>query len=253
MTFPAPMPAPSELSRWLVVVPAYNEAASIATVLDDLAEHVPQADVVVIDDGSADDTAAVARSKGSRVIRLPFNLGIGGAVQTGLIVAERGGYDVVVQVDGDGQHRADQVGRLVEALAAKQLDLAIGSRFLERGDSSGRSPSDSEGYRVPPLRRLGIKIFEWVNSALIGHRITDNTSGFRAYRKEAAAFLAGSYPDDYPEPESVVLLTRRGFRVGEVSVLMRGRQGGRSSIGLAQSIYYMVKVLLAILVNMSRR
>lgn len=240
-----PIPKASKTSRLLVVVPAYNEVASIGGVLDDLAEHVPDADVVVIDDGSTDETATIASSRGARAIRLPFNLGIGGAVQTGLIVAEHGGYDVVVQVDGDGQHRADQVARLVDALDSEQLDLVIGSRFLD--------PAASAGYRASPLRRFGIKIFEWVNSALIGRRITDNTSGFRAYRREAVAVLARDYPDDYPEPESVVLLTRKGFRVGEVPVKMRVRQGGRSSIGLTQSVYYMVKVLLAILVNTTRR
>ena len=236
--------AVSHPPKLLVVVPAYNEAESIGGVLRDLAKHVPEADVVVVDDGSSDETAAIALSRHARVIRLPFNLGIGGAVQTGLIVAERDGYDIVVQVDGDGQHRADQIPRLVEALEEQRLDMVIGSRFLAGG--RGR-------YRGPVLRRVGIKLFEWVNSALVGQRITDNTSGFRGYRREAATLLARTYPDDYPEPESVVLLARRGFRVGEVAVEMRRRQGGRSSIDLSRSIYYMVKVLLAILVNVTRR
>ena len=230
------------MTRLLFIVPAYNEQASLPAVVRDLRVHHPEAEIVVVNDGSTDNTAAVARSLEVRLLDLPYNLGIGGAVQAGLLYAAREGYDVAVQFDGDGQHRADQVGRLLDAFGRYGCDVAIGSRFLEPG-----------GYRAPLLRRLGIAIFRGVNSLVLGQTITDNTSGFRAYTRPAIAFLAREYPHDYPEPESVVTLCRHGFRVREVAVTMRERQGGNSSITFYRSLYYMGKVLLAIGVGATRR
>lgn len=230
------------MTRVLVLIPAYNEAVSLPAVVSDLRAHYPAADVVVIDDGSTDQTAAVARGLGVQLLALPYNLGIGGAVQTGLRLAARQGYDCAVQFDGDGQHRADQLPALLAPLLARQADAAIGSRFLRPG-----------GYQAPPGRRVGIAIFRRVNTLIVGQTITDNTSGFRAYGRAALAYLAEAYPHDYPEPESVVTLCRQGFRVVEVPVLMRERQGGRSSITLVRSIYYMIKVLLAIGVRATER
>ena len=227
--------------KLLFVVPAYNEAACLPLVIDDLRNHQPTADIVVVNDGSVDETAQTARQLEVNLLDLPYNLGIGGAVQAGLLFADRWGYDIAVQFDGDGQHRADQVYILLDALADDNTDVVIGSRFLT-----------STQYSSPRLRRLGISILRLANSLAVGQTITDSTSGFRAYKREAIRFLARDYPHDYPEPESVVTLCRRGFRVREVPVQMRERQAGRSSITPYRSIYYMFKVLLAIGIGASR-
>jgi glycosyltransferase involved in cell wall biosynthesis len=228
--------------RAVFIVPAYNEASSLPFVVQDLRRHYPDADVVVVNDGSIDRTVEVAMQLGVLVLDLPFNLGIGGAVQTGLLFAKRNNYDVAVQFDGDGQHRADQVSALLSLLASDEADVVIGSRFVRR-----------TGYQPPPLRRMGIVLFRLVVSGIVGQNITDCTSGFRAYSRPAISFLAREYPHDYPEPESVVTLCRHGFRVQEVSVLMRERHAGRSSITLPRSVYYIVKVLLAIGISASRK
>jgi len=227
--------------RLLFIVPAYNEAGNIGRVIADLKEHHPDAAVVVIDDGSTDDTAVLARNAGARVINMPFNVGIGGAVQTGMLFAERGAYDIAIQFDGDGQHVATEVEALLTPIRSRSADAVIGSRFLG-------SPS----FRPPLARRIGIALFNGVNRILTGRRFTDNTSGFRAYNRAAIEFLAHDYPHDYPEPESVVTLCRAGFRVSEAPVSMRERQSGSSSITWLRSIYYVCKVLLAILVGFTR-
>lgn len=224
------------------IVPAYNEAGALPGVLRDLREHWPEAEVVVVNDGSTDGTGALARRLGAQVLDLACNLGIGSAVQAGLLFARDGGYEIAVQFDGDGQHRADQVDRLLAPIRAGQAEVVIGSRFL--------SPSS---YHAPLDRRIGMAVFRRVNSLLVGRRITDSTSGFRAYAGAAVAFLAAEYPHDYPEPESVVTLARHGYRLREVSVEMRGRVAGTSSISLGRSLYYMVKVLLAVAVGATRR
>ncbi len=235
-TVPAALPG-----RLLVVVPAYNEALNIEKVVRDLATHLPEATVLVVNDGSVDATSAVARATHlCEIVDLPCNLGIGGAVQTGFKYAHRHGFDFVVQVDGDGQHRGDEIRRLVAALGPDH-DMVIGSRFL-----------GIESFRSTALRRVGIGLFAIVNSLAIRQRITDNTSGFRAYGREAIAFLARHYPVDYPEPEAVILLGRNGFRIREIPVAMEERQGGRSSIQGFRSAYYMVKVMLAIGLNVLR-
>jgi glycosyltransferase involved in cell wall biosynthesis len=195
--------------------------------------------VVVIDDGSTDRTALEARSAGADVIVLPFNLGIGGAVQTGFRYAEVKKYEIAVQVDGDGQHRPDQIPVILDALDRENADVSIGSRFIE-----------SKGYTTSKIRRIGVRVFFLVNSLLLGKRITDNTSGFRAYNRKTIEFLAKHYPQDYPEPESVVILSMNGFRITETSVVMRSREYGHSSISALKAVYYMIKVLLAIFMDL---
>jgi glycosyltransferase involved in cell wall biosynthesis len=177
------------------------------------------------------------------VIDLPNNLGIGGAVQTGFKYAARNGYEMAVQFDGDGQHLASEIPGILRVLEEKQADMVIGSRFLGQHD----------GYRSTFLRRFGIRAFEGVNSLLIGQRITDNTSGFRAYNQWAIEFLAVHYPVDYPEPEAVILLGRNGFTIAEEPARMRKRQGGGSSITGFKSAYYMIKVLLAVVMTSMRK
>lgn len=224
--------------RVVAIIPAYNEATSLPYVLRDLKDHCPDADVVVVNDGSIDATSAVARRNGAYVINLPINLGIGGAVQTGLIFALRDGYDVAFQCDGDGQHLAAEVHRIVTPILNGHSDVVIGSRFL--GTAS---------YHVPWSRRIGIRALNFVCSALSQIRVTDATSGFRAYNRAAIAVLARDYPQDYPEPETIITLRKQRLRVSEVPVEMRGRLAGRSSITPIRSTYYMAKVLLAVVIR----
>lgn len=227
-----------ELRKRLVIVPAYNEEKNIGQVVDDILGAGLGFDVVVIDDGSQDRSGEIARAHGARVIKLPFNLGIGGAVQTGLKFAWRQGYDVAIQIDGDGQHVPAEIPHLLAPIQRREADVVIGSRYL-----------GARRYRTPILRRAGMIVFSAVNSLLIGQRITDNTSGFRAFNRRAIEFLCQHYPSDYPEPEAVVILGRNGFRLQESAVQMRQRLAGESSINSLRSVYYMVKVLLAILVD----
>ena len=232
---------PEAGARVVCIVPAYNEAASIGRVVQDVRTHVPGADVLVIDDGSADDTASVAATHGAQVCRLPFNLGIGAAVQTGLKFARRNSYDVAVQVDGDGQHDAAEIEKLIRPILQRQVDVVIGSRFMGKG-----------GYRTPLLRRFGMRLFELLTWVTTGQHITDNTSGFRAYNANAISFLAHRYPTHYPEAEAIVMLRRAGFRIQEVRTSMRPRQHGCSSIRAPKAVYYMLRVPLGILVSAIR-
>ena len=225
----------------LAVVPAYNEASTVGDVVRELRER-GDLDVLVVDDGSDDGTADAARAAGARVVVLPYNLGIGAAVQSGFLFARKHGHDVAVQVDGDGQHRADEIDRLLEPLARGEADVVLGSRY-----------AGETGYRSPALRRLGMLLFSAVVSALTGRRLRDTTSGFRASGRRAIEFLAEHYPEDYPEVEALVLLSRAGFRVVEVPCRFREREAGRSSITGRRSVYYVIKVLLAILVGLFRR
>ncbi len=224
-----------------IIVPAYNEEQSIAAVIADIRTHQPQADIVVVNDSSRDQTEHVARAAGVTVLSLSSNLGIGGAVQTGLIYARNEGYQYAAQFDGDGQHIASEIARLLEPLRSDEVDVVIGSRFL--GDSV---------YRSSFPRRAGIRLVSIVNRLLTGHRILDNTSGFRAYNRKAIAFLADNYPQDYPEPEAVVQLARAGFRIREVPARMQVRVSGRSSIrGITHSLYYVAEVLLSNIIGTS--
>ncbi|HEY9720722.1 MAG TPA: glycosyltransferase family 2 protein [Oscillatoriaceae cyanobacterium] len=232
---------PQVMPRAIAILPAYNEEEAITTTIADLRAHAPELDVLVVNDGSKDGTSAAARAAGAIVLDLPCNLGIGGAVQTGFKYAQRAGYAIALQFDGDGQHLASEIPKLLAPLLCDEADVALGSRFLGEG-----------GFRSTALRRAGIYLFYRVNSWLTGQAITDNTSGFRAYSRETIAFLAENSPTDYPEPEAVVLLARNGFRLKEVAVEMRVRQGGRSSITALWSVYYMIKVVLAVLLAGAR-
>jgi len=229
--------------RCLVVIPAYNEADTIVAVIESLAVVALELDILVVSDGSSDETVNLVRAGGRAVvIDLACNLGIGGAVQAGFIYALQHNYDTVIKFDGDGQHLAEEVAGLLEVLSEDGVDVVVGSRFLVSG-----------GFRSTFTRRLGIRLLEIVNSFFLGRRLRDNTSGFRAYNRRAIKFLAENYPAiDYPEPEEVVLLVRNGFNIVETAVAMAPRQGGRSSISPGRSFHYMAKVLLAIFMTQIR-
>ena len=220
----------------LIIVPAYNEAENIESVLGDLHSTRGEWDVVVINDASEDNTSELAKKTGmATVIDLPYNLGIGGCVQTGFKFAKRMGYNYTLQFDGDGQHNADEIQKLLDIVRSGDADVAIGSRFSRKHD----------GFKSSFLRRIGIKIFEFFSFMLIRQRVTDHTSGFRAYNRKALCFLSQYYPTDYPEPEVVILLGRNGFQIKEAFTQMHERKGGISSIPIHKGPYYMTKVMLS--------
>jgi glycosyltransferase involved in cell wall biosynthesis len=227
----------------LAVIPAYNESATVARVVERVRERAPFFDVVVVNDGSTDDTAALARAAGADVLELPFNLGIGGAVQAGFVYAKENGYRYMTQVDGDGQHEPEEISTLLDAMGADEsLDVVCGSRFLVPGE-----------YLAPVSRRSGIHVFAFLLSRIVGQPVTDPTSGFRLYNRRAIELFSADYPHDYPEVEAVLMLHNHRLRMGEVPVRMFERGGGQSSIGSGKSVYYMIKVLLAIFVGLLRR
>jgi glycosyltransferase involved in cell wall biosynthesis len=228
--------------RAVAVVPAYNEQATVGRVIAGVREHAPEFDIVVIDDGSTDRTREIAEASGVRVLRLPFNVGIGGAVQAGFNYALEQGYDYLVQVDGDCQHDPAEIGTLVHTMKTdRSNDVIVGSRFLK----------DLQ-YVGPISRRAGIHVFAFLLSRFVGQKITDPTSGFRLYNRRAISLFARDYPHDYPEVEAVLVLHFHRLRMREVAVRMFQRGGGASSISSGKSIYYMIKVLLAIFVGMAR-
>ena len=228
----------------LAVVPAYNEAATVGAVIDALRRKAPQVDVLVVDDGSTDATAEIAERAGVQVLRMPFNLGIGGAVQAGFTYAHEQGYDYMVQVDGDGQHDPGELKKLFAAAKGPdRADMICGSRF-----------ATDTGYIAPISRRTGIHLFAFLLSRLLRQPVTDPTSGFRLYNHRAIALFARDYPHDYPEVEAVLMLHHHRLTMREVPVTMLQRGGGVSSIGgSGKSFYYMVKVLLALFVGLGRR
>jgi glycosyltransferase involved in cell wall biosynthesis len=230
--------------RGVAIVPALNEEDTIAGVIAELRTFDPALEILVVDDGSHDRTAQAARAAGARVLRLPFNLGIGGAVQTGFRYAYENEFDYAVRVDGDGQHDPAQLSAVVGPVVRGETNIAVGSRWLAPGGS---------GYRSTAARRIGIRILSGVVSLLTRQRITDPTSGFQALDRKAIALFAADYPHDYPEVEAIVLVERHRLRLKEVPIEMRERAGGQSSIGLFSSVYYMVKVLLALFVGTFRR
>ena len=227
----------------LIVMPAYNEADTIVNLIEEIRETAGTAfDIAVVNDCSSDDTAEVCRQQANVVLLdLPFNLGIGGAVQTGYRYAWEQGYDIVVQVDADGQHDPAYLADLIAPLEQGFCDMSIGTRFLA-----------GEGFQSTGIRRLGIRFFQYLIFFLMGQVITDPTSGFRACNRQVIRLFSRDYPRDYPEPETNARLLRLGYRIREVSVKMRERQGGASSIRLKQAVYYMVKVTLAIFIDRLR-
>ncbi len=228
--------------RCLAIIPAFNERGSVGSVVRGLQRALPELDVVVIDDGSTDDTCRQV-PPGTAVVSLPFNLGIGGAMQTGYRYAALNQYDVAVQVDADGQHRPSQVRRLIHALVNGQADMIVGSRFME---------PRKRRYRQSFIRKTGAWVLRASIRGLTGLTITDCTSGFRAANRKVIHAFAHWYPEDYPEPEVILLLHRAGFKVRELPVRMRRRRSGQSSIRVLSGLFYVTKVVTCLLLDMVR-
>lgn len=226
----------------IVIIPAYNEEKSIVKTVQDICEHAPEFDYVIINDCSTDQTLSVCRKHHLHVLNLPVNLGIGGAVQTGFLYAYKNGYDYAVQFDGDGQHDAQYLQKMRDYMIEQNADMLIGSRFLEK-----------EGFQSTGMRRFGIRYFSALIKFLTGQKITDPTSGMRMINRDILAMYSESYPKDYPEPESVVAIINSGKKVMEYPVIMRKRTEGTSSISPLKSVYYMIKVSLAIFLEMLRK
>ena len=230
----------------LIVIPCYNEEASLPSVLNEL-EHTTlpgdyQMSVLIVNDCSKDNTSAVARKSQAIVIDLPVNLGIGGAVQTGILYARDNNFDIAIQLDGDGQHPPKELAKLINYHLETGANVVIGSRFLEK-----------EGFQSSFARRLGIKYFHLLNRIMTGLSIYDSTSGFRLFDRKAIEIAATNYPDEYPEPESLVLFSKAGLKIAEVAVVMSARLGGQSSIRHFGSLYYCIKVSLAMLFSFIRK
>ena len=213
----------SSAKKTLIIIPAYNEEGSIAGVVEKIRQHAGDADILVVNDGSQDRTARKARESGAMVISLPYNMGIGSAVQSGFLFAKEKGYNYAVQVDGDGQHPAEDIPRLLAALD-NGVDLTIGSRFVE-----------PTAYHPPFSRALGIKIFSLLVSLIVRKKVYDTTSGFRASNRRAILLLTETYPHDYPEVEALITLHRHGLRFIEIPVEMNYRQDVQVSVGCGQS------------------
>ena len=226
----------------LVIIPAFNESGSILRAVQDIKEHAPGFDYVVINDCSTDDTLKVCQENGLNHVNLSVNLGIGGAVQTGYLYGCQNHYDLAVQFDGDGQHDAAYLEQMAEELVRTNSDMVIGSRFIEK-----------EGFQSSGLRRVGIRYFSALIRLVTGARVTDPTSGMRMVNRDVMKIYAENYPKDYPEPESVVAILRKKKKVTELPVIMREREEGTSSIAGPKSAYYMIKVTLAIFMEILRR
>lgn len=224
--------------KTLVIIPCYNEQDSIVKVVDNLKKNAPDVDYLIVNDCSTDGTEKILRENGYNYINNPINLGIGGGVQAGYKYAMQYGYDIAVQMDGDGQHDPQYLSAVIEPVAQGKYDMAIGSRFIEK-----------EGFQTSFMRRLGINIISAFIFVLTGKRVKDTTSGFRACNKKLIDFFAANYADDYPEPEAIMACLACGYSVGEVAVVMEERQGGVSSISSFKSAYYMIKVCLALIVG----
>ncbi len=226
----------------LVIIPAYNEEKSIVNTVQDILKNSTGFDYIIINDCSKDDTLNVCRQNNLQVLNLPVNLGIGGAVQTGYLYALKNNYDFAVQFDGDGQHDAKYLNEMCDEMQAKGYDMLIGSRFIAK-----------EGFQSSNLRRMGIRYFTFLIRLMTKGIVTDPTSGMRMANRAVIEQYAHDYPKDYPEPESVVAILRRKMVVAEYPVIMRERTEGVSSISPIKSIYYMIKVTLAILMEKIRK
>lgn len=226
----------------LIIIPAFNEEANIKKTVTDIQENAPEFDYIIINDCSTDNTRTICMHNNYNVINLPINLGIGGAVQTGYIYGYRNGYDLAVQVDGDGQHNPSFLREMAEHMTLHQTDMVIGSRFIAK-----------EGFQSSGLRRIGIRYFTVLIKLLTGQKITDPTSGLRMVNRSVMKMFAEEYPRDYPEPESVVTILQSGRKIAEIPVVMRARNGGSSSISMKKSVYYMIKVTLAMLIERIRK
>jgi hypothetical protein len=230
------------MASTLIIIPAYNEEGSLGALLEEIAASGLECDTVVVDDGSRDRTALEAMAHDVTVVRNPFNLGIGGAMQTGYRYAFVNGYDIAIQVDADGQHPPAAIPELIEPIMAGRADMTVGTRFRE-----------DTAFRGSRIRRVGIAMFASVVSLIVRQRMTDTTSGFRAANRKVIQLFAYSYPSDYPEVETTAVVHRQGLRIVEVPVVMRLREVGESSITLVWSVYYVVKVLLALFIGLFRR
>ncbi len=222
----------------LVIIPCYNEQDSIEKVVENLKNNAPYADYLVVNDCSTDRSGEILRSKGMNYINNPVNLGIGGGVQAGYLYAKENGYDIAVQMDGDGQHDPAYLSAVCQPVIDGRFDMAIGSRFIEK-----------EGFQSSFMRRLGINIISFIIKLFTGKKVYDVTSGYRACNRRLIEFFADNYADDYPEPEAIISCVLNGFSVGEVPVVMKERDGGVSSIRSLKSAYYMIKVSLALCVH----
>lgn len=224
--------------RTLVIIPAYNESGTLEYVINDIKNNAPGVDYLVINDCSVDNSVDVLRGLGANYIDCPVNLGIGGAVQAGYLYALKNGYDIAIQFDGDGQHDAKYIPHMIETIESGEADVVIGSRFV-----------DKEGFQSSAARRTGIRILSVLIFLMCGKKVKDVTSGFRAVNKRLIDVFSQDYPDDYPEPEVVVVSALYGAKIKEVPVIMRERSAGVSSINMKKSVYYMIKVSLAIVVR----
>ena len=225
------------MSKVLIIIPAYNEEKNIEKVVDNIVHNFPEYDYVVVNDGSKDGTRDVCKARGYQFLNLSINLGIGGAVQTGYKYAKDKGYDVAVQIDGDGQHDISYLAKMLPLLESGDADIVIGSRFI-----------DKEGFQSSAVRRTGIKLLSTLIFICTGCRIKDVTSGFRAVNKKFINIYSQYYPIDYPEPEAIVAAVMNRGKIKEYPVIMRERESGQSSINFVKSIYYMIKVSLAIII-----
>ena len=220
----------------LVIIPCYNESASIIKVINKLKADCPKADYVVINDCSTDNTLSILKENKAQYINFSANLGIGGGVQCGYKYARDNDYDIAIQIDGDGQHDTAYLEKVIEPLKSGRADIAIGSRFIEK-----------EGFQSSAMRRMGINFLSDFIKLNCGTKISDVTSGFRAVNRNYIKLYADDYPTDYPEPVAIVQATMKGARIGEVPVVMKAREGGTSSIHAWKNLYYMIKVTLDIM------
>lgn len=223
----------------MILIPAYNEEKNIRSVLNETKQNLPETHIVVVNDGSTDNTQKILEeTKDITVLNHPFNIGIGGAILTGFHFFLRNNFDYLVRIDGDGQHVPSQAHNLLEPILEKKADVVIGSRFLEK-----------KGYQSSFTRKGGIKLLYILSTFILKKKITDNTSGFKAYNREAVEQVVEDYPFDYPEPIEVYLITKKGLQIHEVPVTMRERQSGITSISILETYYYLIKVLLTIFIN----